>query len=289
METQAKQNRHIGKKIWYSFIIFISVLVLIISAVGAVGTWYVERSLSDAVVGVFEVVYQSAGGLRNVGTRLNQSGGEIRQISTNVSEVSKNISQNIADKGLIATLLPQEQEQNLTAKLGELQDSFNNIKDLVFAGINLYTAIDKLPFINLPMPSQEKIDQALAAITNIQTTADELRQTVQDFRQNASGEIGKVTAIADKVTQSIDELSVRLGELDSNLANLQAFAQKMQQILPNILFAAAIVLTLLFVYLIYSQVEMILLFIRRWKALGQETAELTTPAAVEPMEPGTGS
>ena len=287
MSEQTTQSRHIGRKIWYSIAIFLSVFVLLFSALGLVGTWVVEQSLSDAAVSIFGVVYDSAGGLRNVGQTIEQSAGEVRQISSNVSDVSQKISQNVADKGLLATLLPQEQEQKLTDQVKNILDTFTTIRETLAAGIGLYQSIDRLPFVNLPKPDPETITNLQDNISNIQATVQELRQSVQDFRSGAAGQINKVTLAADRVTQGMDQVSNRLATLDTDLANLQAFALRMQEVLPTILLIAALFFTLFFGFVIYTQIEMIRLFVGRWKRLGTANTavlENQAPALSEETE-----
>ncbi len=145
MEVQQKTNRHIGKKIWYGFIIFLSGFVLLLSMVGVIGTWVVEKSVSDAAVNILGVVYDTAGSLRVAGQKIDQGAGEVRQISSNVSSVSQKISQNVADQGLLVLLLPPEQEQKLTGLVQDIQDTFTTIREALAAGMTLYQSIDRLP------------------------------------------------------------------------------------------------------------------------------------------------
>lgn len=285
-DEQQKPSRNIGRKIWYGTVIFLSAFVLLISLVGVVGTWVVQRSLSDAAVSILGVVNDTAGSLRVVGQKIDQSAGEVRQISTNVSSVSQKISQNVGDQGLLALLLPPEQEQKLTGLVQNIQDTFTTIREALAAGMALYQSIDRLPFVSLPKPGMETITSIEEGVTSIQTTIQELRASVQEFRAGAADKIGLVTAAADRVTDRLDQLSTRLATLDSDLANLQSFATQMQQTIPTILFWLAILFTLLFAYLIYSQVEMILLFTQRWKALNPKSIAIEAGASAEAVEPG---
>ena len=266
MDEQVK-TRNLGRKIWYGTAIVLSVLVLVISAASVVGAWVVEQSLSKITVNLLGVTYDLAGGLRQVTQRIDDGAGEIRQITTGVSDVSTQISQNVEDKGLIALLLPEEQEQKLVERVDSIQQTVNSVRDVLQAGQDLYNTINQLPLVSLPQPKQETVDNLEQAAAKSKAAVEELRQGVRDFRSSATGKIDKVTQAADTVTQGMDELSSLMVETDADLAALQDSVTRLQQIVPVALALGTVLLTLFLVYIIYTQVEVIRLFVQRWRQL----------------------
>jgi len=189
-------------------------------------------------------------------------------VTDGISTAAGQLSQNVTDQGLVMTLLPEEQEQKLVAAAQKVTDTFTAIKDVLAAGLEMYRTIDRMPFVSLPAPSQESIDSLGAGIAEVQATAAELRQSVQDFRTGVASKVDQVTVGADKLSATLQASRDRLASLDGNLANLQATAAKWQEIIPTILLVAALVISLLSAYIIYTQVEVIRLYVRRWKELG---------------------
>ena len=266
MDEQVK-TRNLGRKIWYGTAIVLSVLVLVISAASVVGAWVVEQSLSKITVNLLGVTYDLAGGLRQVTQRIDDGAGEIRQITTGVSDVSTQISQNVEDKGLIALLLPEEQEQKLVERVDSIQQTVNSVRDVLQAGQDLYNTINQLPLVSLPQPKQETVDNLEQAAAKSKAAVEELTQGVHDFRSSATGKIDKVTQAADTVTQGMDELSSLMVETDADLAALQDSVTRLQQIVPVALALGTVLLTLFLVYIIYTQVEVIRLFVQRRRQL----------------------
>jgi hypothetical protein len=266
------QSRHTGRKIWYAVAIALCGLVILLSSAFIVGDWIIQDTLSKTAVSLLQVVYDSAGGMRQVVQRVDQGAGEVRQISSEVSQVSLQISQNIEEKGLIALLLPEEKENQLAERINSIQETFSTIREVLASSLEMYRAIDSLPFVNLPGASQEQITKVEAAIAQSQTDFAELRQSVQDFRTAAAGQVDRVTQAADKVTARMDELSGDMNNLDADLVALQEFATRMQTTIPRALFVIALVITIFLVWVIYTQVEVIRLFVRRWKLLGETQA-----------------
>jgi hypothetical protein len=283
METQTP-SRQTGRKIWYATAIALSVLVLLISVASVVGAWVVQNTLSDVTVSLLQTVYDSAGGLRQVIQKVDQGFGEVRQITSEVSQISTQISQNVDDKGLLLLLLPQEKEDKLVEGINSIQETLNTIREFLATFMEMYRAIDKLPFVNLPKPSIEQVEKIEAALTRIQTDIAALRKNVQDFRAGAADVISRVTQAADKITAGIDELSGWMSNLDSDLLALQEFALRMQTTIPRVLFVIAVVATLFLAWVIYTQVEAIRLYVRRWKLLSEPQAALPEPESTPEQE-----
>ena len=77
----------------------------------------------------------------------------------------------------------------------------------------------------------------------------------------------------------MDELSNLMLETDAELAALQDSVIRLQQIVPVALALGTVLLTIFLFYIIYTQVEVIRLFVQRWRQL------IPAPAAL-PEETG---
>jgi hypothetical protein len=175
----------------------------------------------------------------------------------------------VEDKGLLLLLLPQEKEDRLVASINSVQETLSTIQGFLASSMEMYRAINKLPFVSLPGPSIEQVEKLEAALSGIQADIATLQQNIQEFRAGAADVISRVTQAADKITAGLDELSGRMNNLDENLAALQDFALRMQTTLPRLFTLAALVISLFLAWVIYTQVELIRLYTGRWKALGE--------------------
>ena len=192
-----------------------------------------------------------------------------------MSEISLKISQNVEDQGLVKTLLPAEQETRLNATIGKVQQTLSTVREFLTAGVSTYRAINRLPFVSLPGLNEDTVTEVVQTVADTQATVEELRQSIQDFRSGVAQGIGRITQLADRVTERLDSLSARLAELDKALADFEDLAKRLEAAVPVAFGLAAVIFTILMVYVAYTQVEVIRVFVRRWK-------ELDTPAAVEP-------
>jgi hypothetical protein len=264
---ETKTSRHIGRKIWYSANIALSVLVLVISAAGLIGTWVVGQSLVNFTQSLLVATARTAGGLRVATVQINQESGNLRQISQSVAEISLRIGENIEDKGLLATLLPAEQERKLNETTAKIQETLSTVREFLISAVGIYRSIDRLPFVNLPGLSEEKVLEIVQSVSDVQAAVAELRQNIEDFRSGVAGGVGRITEAANRLTDRLDNLSKNLTEVEKALAALQDLAIRLEKVVPQVFGLIALFLTFFLGYVAYTQVEFIRLEVRRWKAL----------------------
>ncbi len=260
-------SRHIGRKIWYGTAIFLCCLLILVSAAGIAGSWVVGNSLTTLSMQVLAVVDRTAGGARLVIDGVDEIAANLEQVSTGIGEASDQLSRSVTDRGLILTLLPEEREQELQAKTDELTATIDAVQEAVDAGLDLYLSIDALPFVSLPMPRQETLERLEQLSEEIQTTVDEIVQGIQDFRSGVSSEIDRVTELALGITGRLGELRDGFATLDADLAALQELTARLQRLVATVFTLLSLVTSLFLTWAIYTQVEVIRLYVGRWKAM----------------------
>lgn len=269
MNTETKQ-RFIGRKIWFGFAITLSVLVILVSVAGVVGTWVVGNTLSSVTTQVLLVVENTADGLSTIVERIDLEVAELEEITTGMSDATKQIGQNVTDQGLILTLLPEEREQNTTARADEVRRNINSTGEALKNGLELYRSIDSLPFVSLPKLEKESFTRVEQAIADLQGAIQDVTQEIRDFRGGVSKNIGKVTALLVDITTRLAEIRQNLAKINSNLEALQDLVARWRSMIPILFTSLSIIVTLLFIWLIYTQVEIIRLYVNRWKGLNGE-------------------
>lgn len=277
MNTETNQIS-LGPKIWYGVAIGLSILVILVSVALVVGTWVAGSTLSPVASQTLLVVENTAGGLSNIVERLDQQLVDLEDITTSLRDATSQVSQNVTDKGLILTLLPEESEQELVAHVDQLQQNLNSVVETLNAGLELYRSIDRLPFVSLPEPDQQTISKLERSIADARDTIGEIKIGIQDFRAGVSDNIGRVTDLLDDVTASLAEASRSLAQINSSLEAMQDLADRLGGKIQLIFTSLGIIITLFVAWLIYTQVEIMLLFIQRWKELSGSSDEGSTGA-----------
>ena len=266
-EAAKPPSKHIGRKIGYGFIIFLSGLVILICAVGAIGTLVITKPVSDAAVALLEVVENGAGGMRQAASRVDGLLGEAQQVTIGIAQSVGQVSENISDQGLVLTLLPEEQELKLVSLAEQIRETFATVNELVASGLQMYRTIDRMPFISLPGPDPEQVDSIQVTLDNVRSDVSEARSAIQEVRSGATAKVDRVTGAVVLLSERLQEGRDNLAALDSDLAAVQEQADQLQQVIPTVLAVVAILLTLFLVYVGYTQVEVIRLYGNKWKGL----------------------
>jgi methyl-accepting chemotaxis protein len=260
-----------GHRIWYGLAIFLSALVLLLSVAGIAGVWITERILADTAVQVLEAVGNVTGSLRQAIQGVDQKLERMQSVSFFISIASARISDEVTDQGLIKLLLPEEQDQRLVTLSSSVKETVNTVSDTLSAGLSMYQTIDRLPFVSLPAPSQEQVDNISSTVDDIQSAVDDVQTSIVAFRSGASDQISKVETGADLLTTRLGQSRDRLAEVNARLAIVQEKLIQLQKTVGTVFALAAFLFTLLLAWIIYSQVEVLRLYVQRWKTYGKNT------------------
>ena len=197
----------------------------------------------------------------------------MQELSIFISTASARLSEKVTDKGLILLLLPEEKEQNLVDLSASVRDTVDTLRSTLEAGRAIYRSIDRIPFVSLPSPGQEQVDKIQGTVGEIQSTAQNVESEIAAFRSGASDQIGKVETLADSLTSRLGEFRGRLANLDARLTIVQESLVQVQKTLQTALVLGAILITVFLAWVIYSQVEVFRLYVRRWQAAGAQGTE----------------
>lgn len=276
---------YLGKKILYAVVIFLSCLIMLISLAGIIGIWVIERPIAEAAVSVFKIVENTSIAVRQPIDRVDQTLAVLEAETTEIADASQQLSQNVTDKGLVLVLLPEEKEQQLIETATSLRETFDAIRTSIATGLEFYRSINSIPFISLPGLSEDQMEEIENSLGQTQELVTTLRSQIADFRAGVSGAIDKVETTANQLTEELQSTRQALAQVDSNLIELEALSIRLQGIIPGILVTVALILTLLLVFVIFTQVEVILLYIARWRHLDR-AQEITAGESPAPMAQG---
>lgn len=260
-----------GFRIWDGAAIFISGLMILVCVVGIAGLWITERALSNSVIQVLDAFVDITESIRQVPQGANLKLEQMQAVSTSISTAAGEINQTVTDKSLVLLLLPEEKEQNLVELSASVKDRVSMMRETLSAGLDIYRAMNQLPFVNLPVPGQENVDQVGESIEAVRFAANQLETEITAFRSGASDRIDRVGQGADLLTSRIDKSRERLADLDARLVVVQEELGELRQTLLRILILTAILITLFLAWVLYSQIELLRIHVPRWKASGTST------------------
>jgi hypothetical protein len=263
----------------------ISLLVLLITLLGIVGTWITRGVVIDVGTAVLTGIEEVAGIGREAATTVNGVVTEVQSVTGQVETAVDEIAQNVSDQGLVLTLLPPEQEQKIYDAAAKISETVASIVSTFNALQDLLDAIDSIPFVEAPRLDPEKVANLESTAEAISNELEQFAASIQQFRDDAAGNISRVSGAAGAVTDRLDTTVTNLNEVDSALANVQTRAQTLRENLATIVTVIAVVITLILAWVVYG---MAALTRNHWRALHPAAPQPATIAVAPVTEPEVG-
>ncbi len=274
-----------------SLVIGIAGLFILLSVGGIVGAWYVNREAVHVTLSVFSVVESGVSvadsGVGQALSRVRDARSEIALTEQDIAIISQNLKEN--HPGLVA--LSERLDTRLAPTAGKLQSSLEPVQERL-AGVDAVLRVaNSLPYFQEKAPGLQTLQDALQNLAGLGADLRQLRTTIQ-----AAAE-GKADALTDEtaalllnIAQRADERLVRiqssLEALQNQINDLQArLVLKKARILFLLnLFAALI--SLLFLWIIYSQVVVIQVQLKKIRRLERhEAASVPVEMTVDMTSP----
>ncbi len=239
------------------------VLVLIISVGAIILTWVSIRTTNEVAIQTLNGIDQAAQGMRDTIGRVDNRVDNAQNQLASFKGAGEQLAQNVNDKGLALTLLPEQKEQQLQAAGENLASTFAGFRETALAVTTLVRAVDHLPFVSLPEPDPQRVQAAEQAVGSVQSGVGELTSDIRQAREGSAGAISRMTILADTLNGRLAAIKSNLDQVDARLTSMQARANQFEQTVPTVLYALGAIITLILLWVIYSQ---LVLLNRTWKA-----------------------
>jgi hypothetical protein len=258
----------------------VSVLVLLICVGAIASAWIVGGKIAFAAVTMLGAVDKSAQAMRNGVDRVDTGLARLGDSIGTVQEAAEQLAQNVSDKGIILILLPPTREQELTTALQSVQRDFIAIQNLLDATSEMLQALDSIPFVDTPGKGLAKIQALQEGMDELSTQVEVLKADIGEFRSGVAADVSRITTATTRLTNRLEGIRSELVLVDSDLNAIQVQSRRLQELSPILLLLNSIFVTLIALWVGYSQVVMIDRSMKRYR--GTRNYE----ARVDPDETG---
>jgi len=268
---------------------FITAIVFIVFSIGGiVGAWWLNSIASDVTLKVFSVVETGIGvvdaGVTRVETLIDTSRTEVQQAEQTITTIASNLQANHP----VLTALSTRLETRLGPAVDNVQEAIAPVRDALVSVSNVVSIANSIPFIQEQAPAIDKLDNTLNRLGDTAADVQQLRDTL---RAAATGQADQITQeTATTLTDLTSRIDARLTEIQANVQEIQAEIEALQlrlQTLKSRLLLiydlAAILVTLMFLWVIYSQYIVIRHHLRLFHAPAA-AAPASAPAALPEAE-----
>ncbi len=258
---------------------FLSIDVLIASILGLILMW-LSFTVAGNVLGNLFVAAEKATAvadkaLTQVDNAMVDFGNKASALSSDVAQ----IGQNVADKGVIATLLPPDKAALFTDKVNEVKQTGAQVKDAIDSVRNFMQALKAIPFLQTPNLDDSLLGKLDDAITKVEDLVGQIKQGIEGLREGVAGAI-------DQVSSTVAQLSEAVLQARDPIVQLQAYVRSANQVIlpflqvatPTFFFIVGTILSILYVWTAFVM----------WKFLGWANAwrKGASPGVVPPAVDG---
>jgi hypothetical protein len=277
-----------GRKILRWLAIVVAVLVIVLSAAGIVGTWWVHNTATDVTLKAFSIIDTAVGVVDTGASRANElvqrGRDEVEQVESTIKAVGANVEQNSP----LLTALSNRVNERLAPVVDQIRTTLAPVSSTVRAARALVDFVNAIPFVRETPPAVDELDIALNrlddASANVRQINDTLRTTVIEGKNELTGEaVDTLTTLTGRVDDRLSETQTVVEQVQADLLALQERLSLLRSRLLLIYNLTAVGLTLFMVWVIYSQF-VVIRYQRRLLRAGGKQASTSAPA-VAPLEP----
>ena len=237
------------RKILSYFAMFLSIDVLIAAILGLILMWLAFTAGGNLLVNLFEAAEKATAAAEKGLNQLDNAMVEFGEKSAALSNDVAQIGQNVADKGVIATLLPADKEAVFTSKVNEVKQTLAQVKDAIDSVRNFMQAFQAIPFIQTPSLDDSLLGKLDSLIRDIEKFVADLKQGIEDLRNGVAGAIDKVSAALAEVSNAVFEARIPLAELRAYVQSAnQVILPFLQVTTPIFFFVVGAIFSVLYVW-----------------------------------------
>lgn len=258
-------------------LIVLSAIFLLVSLGGIILTWRYHQRLNGDLRGRLETIEadlrSAQGDLQTVKTELDAVQEQIDALQAALQTLGIDGAASLeAVAGLVARL-----EGTLTPFVTAVAERVEGLRDAVTNLKETIERLNELPLVNLNIPGVEQLEAAADNLEELQSDIVEGRDQITQVSQITQDTIDSLTTGFADLEKSVQTLSAALGGYDTKITSYLVELDDLQTNLPRWASTAAISLTVIFVWLGFSQAAV---FVLAWSFYQGEDllARWRTPA-----------
>jgi hypothetical protein len=269
---------------------FLSIDVLVASILGLIFMWLAFTAAGNLLVNLFEAGEKATAvadkALAQLDTGMVEFGNKSADLSANIAAVG----QSVEDTGVIATLLPPDQEAAFTDKVNEITQTMAQVKDAIDSVRNFMEAFQALPFIQTPSLDDTLLGKLNEGIMKIENLAAQIKQGMENARDGIAGAVNQIAAALGQVSDAVFEARFPLAQLRGYVqAANQVILPFLQTFTPIFFVFIGLIFTLLYGWTAFVMWKFFQ-WARAWRKGASPTlvpapaAAAVEPAVSEPVE-----
>jgi uncharacterized phage infection (PIP) family protein YhgE len=250
------------KKIGRIIVFIIAVLFIVISVGGIVGAWWINNVASNVTLKAFSVVETGVAvvdtGIGRVDALIQTGRTEVQQAQETITTVAGNLQANHP----VLQALSDRLETRLGPTVDKIQEAVAPVREALGTVSSAVSIANSIPFVHERAPRLDQLDNALSRLGDTSADVQQLRTTLRGAAEGKADQATQETATAltnltSRVDTRLAEIQTGVQEIQAEITALQARLETLKSRLLLIYDLLALAATLMFLWVIYSQVVVI--------------------------------
>ena len=249
------------KRIVSAALIVLSVLFFVASLAGLIAVWVYNQPLTDDLLRRIQAVdsdlQQAETALQATRLELESTQEQIDLIQSVIAAVGIDSQENVR----ILTDIAKSFDQTLSPLIDTVASGVGKVSDAFLALKGVVEKLNALPLVSIEIPGAEKLQELANSIAEQQAQVIQLREKVQHMSQLTQDTLNTLTTGYSEFETTIQNLLGVVTEYETKVVDYRAELAYLKINLPTWIDQASVILTILLIWLAFSQLG---LFILAW-------------------------
>ncbi len=238
-------------------LIVISVLGILVCSLGIAGSWVINNSLTQGVLGL---VSRAETALSRVENTLTLADAQLKDASSavaTVQEATAKLGDRIEKNSPVLDRLSQILQDRLGPTVNKVRDAFIQIEERVQAVNNAIEALNALPGIQLSTLDLQ-LDGPKEQLGLVVDSVQQLQQNIADFRAGIVQNMAPFKDRLDRIAGFLNRLDEDVNTYLTQVNSIQAALAAATTNIPSLIDRITLMITFVFLWIIIAQIALFL-------------------------------
>lgn len=245
------------KRVLAATVMVFSVLLIILLAAGIVGSWIVNSSLTDGIVQVSTGIDAVLANTDNALSRLDTAVGSARQRVDLFDETVAAAGENLAENPVLLTAIAERLDLGIAPAVDQVRGTVQTIRETILVAQSTVQTLNALPFVSIggSVADDGKLQALSDALTSLTDGVREIQDGVRAARTEAiTGVVTTLGQGTSRLDGGLETIEAAVLGADARVSALRMEVADLKSKLTFWLDAASLLLTMVMVWLIFTQV-----------------------------------
>jgi hypothetical protein len=248
------------KRILAAIVMVISILVLVLNLAGIVGTWMIRAQLANGLGHLATVagtqVTTVKQGLDRLDTTLIRARDRVVAVEQDVQAFGTNLEEN----KVLLTAISDAIGIELSPLVDSAREITTSVREAAAAVSSAIEAINAIPFVSVPTPELGGVKKLSQDVEAFRTEVQDLRGAIDQRRSEIiQGTTSLITTPTSQIHGTLDTMQTTVSGSSQRLGAVQEELSAFKSSIGRWLTGVAVILTLLLLWIAFSQAGLVVL------------------------------